>query len=284
MNKLILLLLLAIVIGAWKDKDVLTHKVMTYNIRLNTNADGVNAWPKRKQKVFDLIKKYNPDILGMQEVKYQQLTDLRKALPGYSYVGVGRDDGKKKGEFSPVFYKKERYTLLGQGTFWLSETPYKPGSKSWDAAITRICTYAHLKDVRTAKDFYVFNTHFDHKGERARGESAMLIQAKMKEIAGDKLLCVMGDFNFRPGTDAYKRMIENSGLADTYLIMKVKQPGNGATSGGFKVGGNPAGNRIDYVFTPAHTQLVSCGIIEDNDGTYYPSDHLPYITELDYKP
>lgn len=282
MKKNILLCLATMLLVSWADKTDTTHKVMTYNIRLNTNSDGVNAWPKRKQKVFSLIQKYNPDILGMQEVLYLQLTDLKKALPGYSYAGVGRDDGKKKGEFSPIFFKRDRYTLLNQGTFWLSETPDKPGSKSWDAAITRICTYAHLKDNTTGKHFYAFNTHFDHKGERARGESAMLIQTKMKEIAGNKVLCAMGDFNFRPGSEPYKRMTENSGLADTYLIMKDKKPGNGATSGGFKVGGNPDGNRIDYVFTPAYTQLLNCGIIDDNDGTYYPSDHLPYITELDY--
>jgi endonuclease/exonuclease/phosphatase family metal-dependent hydrolase len=282
MKKWILFCLAAFVLISWADKTDTTHTVMTYNIRLNTNSDGVNAWPKRKQKVFDLIKKYDPDILGMQEVLYLQLTDLKKALPGYSYAGVGRNDGKKKGEFSPIFFKKGRYTLLDQGTFWLSETPSVPGSKSWDAAITRICTYAHLKDNITGKDFYAFNTHFDHKGERARGESAMLIQTKMKEIAGDKVLCVMGDFNFVPTSEGYKRMVENSGLADSYLVQKVMHKGPQGTSSGFVVGSDKKLNRIDYVFTPPHTQLVSCGIIDDNDGTYYPSDHLPYITELDY--
>src|ERR1700710_2845398 len=110
-----------------------TMKVMTYNIRLDVASDGVNQWSNRKEKLPALIQKYDPDLIGLQEAMHHQLMDILKALPQYGYIGVGRDDGKEKGEYSAILYRKDRFDLIWQRTSWLSETPAIAGSKSWDA-------------------------------------------------------------------------------------------------------------------------------------------------------
>ncbi len=97
-------------------------KVMSYNIRLDTEADGVNQWKNRSNKVVALIKKYNPDLFGVQEALHNQMMDLQNNLPEYAFVGVGRDDGKEKGEYSAIFYKKDKFEVLKQNTFWLFYT------------------------------------------------------------------------------------------------------------------------------------------------------------------
>ena len=160
-------------------------KLITYNIRLNTQADDVNAWPLRKEKFGNLLNQYNANIWCFQEVLHKQLIDLKAMLPEYSYIGVGRDDGKESGEYSPIFYKNSLYQLVSSGTFWLSPTPNVVASKGWDAAITRICSWAQLEDKTTHKVFFVFNTHFDHIGKKARKESAKLIFATMNELTND---------------------------------------------------------------------------------------------------
>ncbi|HET6541570.1 MAG TPA: endonuclease/exonuclease/phosphatase family protein, partial [Chryseolinea sp.] len=132
-------------------------KVMTYNIRYDTPQDSVNQWPKRADKVYALIKKYDPDLIGLQEVMHHQLMDLLQNLPAYTYIGVGRDDGKTKGEYSAILYKKDRFKALKQNTFWLSESPQVPGSKSWDAAITRVASWGTFKDLKSKKEFLMIN-------------------------------------------------------------------------------------------------------------------------------
>lgn len=256
-----------------------TLNAMTYNIRMNTPTDGVNAWPKRKTKVYALIQKYNPDILGMQEVLHLQYANLSSALKAYGHVGVGRNDGKKQGEYSPIFYKKDKYKLLQWGTFWLSETPNVAGSKSWDANITRICTWALFVSTSAKDTFYVFNTHFDHKGVTAREKSAALLCDSIQAKANKHLYLVMGDFNFTDTSPAYN--ILRSCKATVIDSYKERLPENTAsgTAPGFKVG-ERVGNRIDYIFhSPRYTTLHTV-IPNDNDGVNYPSDHLPYQAYL----
>src|SRR5258705_1409879 len=155
--------------------------VMTFNIRLNTAVDSLNAWPYRKDKVASQILFHKIDLLGIQEALHVQIMDLKERLPQYKYVGVGRDDGREKGEYSAIFYDTTRFQLLQGQTFWLSETPEEPGSKSWDAAYTRVVTWAKLKDRKTKKEFFAFNTHFDHMGQVARRESAKIVLKRVKE-------------------------------------------------------------------------------------------------------
>ena len=180
----------------------------TFNIRLLHEGDekaGV-GWSVRKDRVANYIKEKHIDIVGMQEVLHPQLQDLLERLPEYDYVGVGRTDGKTKGEYSPVFFLKEKYEVLEKGNFWLSETPDVPGSKGWDAALERIASYAKLRDKATGKVFMAVNTHFDHVGVVARRESAKLIMRKIQEIVGTQPAVVTGDFNVTEDDEAYATM------------------------------------------------------------------------------
>jgi endonuclease/exonuclease/phosphatase family metal-dependent hydrolase len=253
-------------------------KVMTYNIRLDTPVDSINQWPKRTQKVFDLIKKYDPDILGVQEAIHHQLMDLVKNLPQYDYVGVGRDDGKTKGEYSAILYKKEKFTVLQQGTFWLSETPEVPGSKSWDAAITRVASWAKLRDKKTKKDFLSINTHFDHIGKEARRNSADLLKKKANELGKNLPVIITGDFNCTRSDPPYSTIMHPEGIS---LIDPAPVEPAG-TFCGFKVNGIEC-RAIDYLFCTDHWKASDYKVITDNDGKYYPSDHLPVMTTFTLK-
>ena len=169
--------------------------LITYNIRMNTPDDGVNAWPLRKEKVAGLLKFHQADIFNVQEALPEQMDDLVALFPDFDHVGVGRDDGVRKGEHMGVFYKKSRFEKLTDGMFWLSQTPDKPGF-GWDAVCNRTVTWIKLKDKITKKVFYVFDTHFDHRGNKAREESSKLILKSIKEINKENLpLILTGDLN-----------------------------------------------------------------------------------------
>ncbi len=250
-------------------------KVMTYNIRLDTPADSVNQWPKRNHKVYALIKKYDPDLIGLQEVLHHQLTDLLKNLPAYSYIGVGRDDGKTKGEYSAILYKKDRFKAQGQNTFWLSETPDVPGSKSWDAAITRVASWGTFKDLKSGKDFLMINTHFDHIGKEARKNSAALLKQKAAEIAKNFPLIITGDFNCTRKDPPYAMIMDPAGIK----LTDPAGPNPAGTFCSFKVNSIEC-NAIDYIFHSQDWKSEKYHVIEDNDGKYYPSDHLPVMVNL----
>ena len=252
--------------------------VMSYNIRLDTPHDSVNQWPNRNHKVYALIKKYDPDVIGLQEVLHHQLTDLLKNLPAYSHIGVGRDDGKTKGEYSAILYKKDRLKPLDQNTFWLSETPAVPGSKSWDAAITRVATWGRFQDVKTGKTFLMINTHFDHIGKEARKNSAALLKHRSMEIAKGLPLIITGDFNCKREDAPYATMMEPSGIA-------LRDPAGADAPGtfcSFKVNSIQC-NAIDYIFHSQEWEASGYKVIDDNDGKYYPSDHLPVMVTLTTK-
>lgn len=255
-------------------------KIITYNIRYDAAMDGLNQWGKRTKVVDSLLKKYSPDVLCIQEGLYNQMLDLQTMLPNYFYVGVGRDDGKEKGEFSAVFFKKSMFELVASNTFWLSPTPEIAGSKGWDAAITRICSYGKVKLKNTNKWLFVFNTHFDHIGEMARQESAKLILNKITEIAGNEAVILTGDFNSEPNSVAYNSITNNSNhpFKDSFTKSKNKD----CTFTGFEVKSNVC-KRIDFIFYDKNFKLKNYQIISDNNGIYYPSDHLPVEAVLKIK-
>lgn len=266
-----------------------TVKVMTYNLRLDTPDDGVNQWPKRTNKVVALITKYNPDIIGVQEALHHQLQDLLRMLPDYSYCGVGRDDGKEKGEYSAILFRNSRFGLLDTKTQWLSETMDIPGSKSWDAAITRVFTTARFFDRETKKEFVMVNTHFDHIGKVARASSAKIIKTYLAGLetaantnnTTDKIeipMIVSGDFNSEPAEEPYLNMVDQQGP----LVLYDSRPAS-STAGtfcGFKVGAMPC-KTIDFIFHTKQWVARNYQVIADNDGTYYPSDHLPVLADFD---
>lgn len=273
-----ILLLLALMFVPAFFSDAQSIKVMTYNIRLDTPVDSVNQWAKRTEKVFALIRKYNPDILGVQEAIHHQLMDLIKNLPEYDYIGVGRDDGKTKGEYSAILFKKDRFEALQQNTFWLSETPEIPGSKSWDAAITRVASWGKFKDKKANKEFLLINTHFDHIGKEARKNSAELLKKKSEELMGNLPVIITGDFNCTREDAPYATIMDGKGLT---LIDPAPSPAPG-TSCGFKVNGRVC-NAIDYLFHSSHWKASQYIVVTDNDGKYYPSDHLPVMATFELK-
>jgi endonuclease/exonuclease/phosphatase family metal-dependent hydrolase len=254
-------------------------KVMTYNIRYDNEGDGVNQWDKRKTKVFDLLKKYDPDIIGVQEALHHQLTDIAAALKGYEFFGAGRDDGKQKGEHSAIFIRKNRFKLLEQNTFWLSKTPEVPGSKDWDAAITRVVTWSRLQDKKSKQTFMMINTHFDHRGKESRRNSAALIKERAASLAKDLPVVITGDFNFTREAPPYEVMMNPSTLKLVDTAPTANAPG---TACGFQVDARPC-SAIDYIFHTPHWTSSNYQVIKDHDGTYYPSDHLPVMVELSLK-
>lgn len=255
--------------------------VMTYNIRNSHANDGVNKWSKRRESFVALIRKVNPDILGTQEVLIDQLKYLKKSLNDYDSWGVGRNDGKHKGEHSVIFFRKEKYEQVKGGNFWLSETPDIPGSKSWDAALTRICSWVQLKDKSTGKTFFVFNTHFDHRGKQARRNSATLIHHYIDSLSGNDPVIVTGDFNLEPSDPGYATMTDQSKcrvpLKDSYMEGALPY-----TDCGFEVS-NKDCNRIDYIFSSPQYSKSNYVVHTDNNGKYYPSDHLTVSVVLTLK-
>lgn len=252
--------------------------VMTYNIRYDTPADSVNQWGKRTSRVYALIRKYDPDLLGVQEAVHHQVTDLIGNLSAYAYVGVGRDDGATKGEYSAILYKKDKYSIEKSGTFWLSPTHTVAGSKGWDASITRVATWAVMKDNGSGKKFFMLNTHFDHIGKEARRQSAMLIKRKGAELAGTLPVIVTGDLNCMRDEPPYAALMEHTGL-------QLKDPAPSPAPGtfcSFKVKSMEC-NAIDYILFTAPWTASGYQVITDNDGKYYPSDHLPVTVKLSIK-
>jgi endonuclease/exonuclease/phosphatase family metal-dependent hydrolase len=257
-------------------------KVMSYNIRLDTEADGVNQWKNRTAKVYALIKENDPDLLGVQEALPNQMMDLKNNLPEYDFVGVGRDDGKDKGEYSAIFYRKNRFDVITSKTFWLSETPEVAGSKSWDAAITRVVTYAVLKDKSTGNSFAYFNTHFDHIGKEARKNSAKLIKTYIAGMMASGALdsttpiLISGDFNSEPSDEPYKTIIDGTNIKLTDARPTKNLTG---TFCGFEVNAIKC-KTIDYIFYSPHWKSEVYNVIQNHDGKYYPSDHLPVVASF----
>jgi len=263
------------------DKNAL--RVMTFNIRYNEPRDGVNAWANRKTKVSDVVRFHKADLVGIQEAQYNQIQDLEKLLPGFAWCGVGRD-GANEGEFSAIFYRKSRFKLLTTQTFWLSETPEKTGSKGWDADYPRIVTWAKFQDLVSKKTFYHFNTHFDHRGARARVESAKFLLAQIPKIAGTSNAVVTGDFNAKEDTNVYQILTGKTESADFNLIdaryvSENAHFGGNSTFNEFKE--LVPGMKIDYIFVSgAAVRVIEHGILSDRWDGLWASDHLPVLAEI----
>jgi endonuclease/exonuclease/phosphatase family metal-dependent hydrolase len=250
--------------------------VATYNLRLNIPSDGANAWPHRKDAVKALIQYHEIDLFGTQEGLADQIDDLA-AMPGFAYVGVGRDDGKRAGEFAAIFYRTARFKVLQHGDYWLSETPEKPG-KGWDArCCNRIATWAKMHDLRTNTEFYVFSVHFDHEGVVARRESAHLMLRKMRELAGDLPLLCLGDFNATPESEPIAIM--SAGLRDAFRVSATPPYGPVGTFNDFKLDAALT-NRIDYIFVNARVNVLKYAALTDSSGARFPSDHLPVVARV----
>ena len=256
--------------------------VGTYNIRYKNKDDSIkgNVWTKRCQVMCDQINFESPDILGMQEVLVGQLHDFQRLLDNYSYIGVGRDDGKEAGEYAAIFYKNDRVKLLDSGNFWLNETPDVP-KLGWDAACIRICTWGKFKDLRTKKKFYFFNLHMDHVGVVARREAAKLVVSRIKEMAQDAPVVLTGDFNVDQTDEIYGIFTHSGILKDSYENARIRFAENG-TFNSFKVE-TKTDSRIDHVFVSPSFKVEAYGLRTDSywaKGRRNLSDHYPVFVKL----
>ncbi len=249
----------------------------TFNLRYDNPRDTGNLWVNRAPIVASLIRFHDFDVLGTQEGLKNQLDDIKTALPAYTYYGIGRDDGKAKGEFSAIFVKTEKFNVLKNGDFWLSTTPEKPGP-GWDAHLNRICSWVQLQDKKTKKKFYFFNVHYDHQGVQARRESSLLILKKIKEIAGNEPAVFTGDLNGGHDSEWYLSLSNSGWLKDTY-----KQVANPyANNGSFNSFGASLQRSeiIDHIFVTAPFVAQKWGILSDHYHGKYPSDHYPVLTVI----
>ncbi|MBO5044501.1 MAG: endonuclease/exonuclease/phosphatase family protein [Alistipes sp.] len=249
-------------------------KVMSYNIRLSSGtieADSIYHWEHRKQASLELMHQEQPTVFGLQEACPDQMDYMVENLPEYGYIGVGRDDGKRKGEFMSIFYKKDEVELIDGGTFWLSQTPDQV-TKGWDAACFRTCTWTILKKKDTGKKFVYLNTHLDHKGQEARKESIKLIVAKAEELTGGKLpVFITADFNSPTTNEIFKPMQE------AMLDARVEAPITDERGTLNCWGTTPPGVVIDHIFFRG-AEAQKFEVLRDKDyGAPYVSDHYPVM-------
>lgn len=263
-------------------------RVMTFNIRMDSPADGANAWPLRKELAAGTIAFHGADIAGLQEVLVSQLTDLRRLLPEYDWVGVGRDDGKEAGEFNPVFYRRDRFRRLDSSTFWLSERPDAAGLKGWDAACARIVTWARLRDLWTGRTLVAFNTHFDHVGETARRESAALVLREMKRIAAGAPVVLTGDLNCTREDPAYRTLAASQdgggpSLRDSRDASALPPYGPSFSFNGFRADARGA-LPIDHIFVGPGVSVLRSAVLPGTWEGRFVSDHNPVLAEIRLAP
>lgn len=250
---------------------------MSFNIRYDNKNDMENWWGNRKDELVQMLDYYHPDFLGIQEGLNHQVKFIDKKIKQYTYIGVGRDDGKEKGEYSAIFYDSTKFELLASSTFWLSKTPEKV-SIGWDASMERICTYGVFKNTNSNAIIYVFNAHFDHRGKESRRQSAQLILDKIKELNLEKKrIIVMGDFNCIPDDDPI--LVFKSLLDDGKIKSQKGLYGPSGTFNGFDhllI----MERRIDYIFTKNVDVLSYRHLDDSRKNNLCISDHLPILIEI----
>lgn len=259
-------------------------RVMSFNVRYGTADDGPNHWRHRRSTLLETIRAYDPDLLGTQEVLADQVEELSAALTGHTRWGVGRDDGVQAGEFSALWFRSARFERLDGGTFWLSTSPDRPGSKSWDAALPRIASWVRLADRQAeGREFYWLNTHWDHRGEQARLESARLIRRWLAERRATGAVLVTGDFNAGEGSPPYRELTGGEPvLADTF---RAAVPARGEEEGTYHgFGGGRGGERIDWILAGEAFRVREAAIDQGQRGGRYPSDHFPVTAGLVWGP
>ncbi|MEX2115890.1 MAG: endonuclease/exonuclease/phosphatase family protein [Bacteroidota bacterium] len=250
-------------------------KVMSFNIRYGTAPDGENNWPMRKDQLTTVIRDFSPDVLGVQEALRFQMDELREAFPEYSEVGVGRDDGKTSGEYSSLFYRTSRLSLDSTGTFWFSDTPSLPGSKTWGNNYPRICTWAIFLDRETGSPLAVFNVHWDHESQYSRERSALLLVQHIEQTAAGIPVAVTGDFN----AGEQNRAIESlkGSLRDSFREL---HPADSLTGTYHAFRGTREGEKIDHIFVDSRLRIDDATIIRTQENGRYPSDHFPVTATI----
>lgn len=253
---------------------------MSFNLRYGTANDGDNSWPKRDHLVMDVLQGRNADVVGVQEALSFQLQQITDRFPHYAIIGVGRDDGKTKGEHAAILIDTRRFTIDASGTFWLSDTPEIVASTSWGNSITRICTWARLIDRDSGRAFYIFNAHYDHRSQPSREHSSRLIAQRIAQRPHNDPLLLMGDFNAgesNPSITHFSQDKDGPALRHTYRAVHPSETDVG-TFNGFS--GKATGDMIDHIFATADIQILDADIDRANDAGRYPSDHFPVWTRV----
>ncbi len=285
----LLMFLLAVVTFCSCQQVQPTHfNVATFNLRNANGGDSLrgNGWGKRYPVIASMVQYHDFDIFGTQECFIHQLKDMKNALPDYDYIGVGRDDGKERGEHSAIFFRKDKFEVVDKGDFWLSETPDVP-SKGWDAVLPRICSWGHFKCKDTGFEFLFFNLHMDHIGKNARVQSAFLVQDKMIELGKGKNLpaILTGDFNVDQTHKSYEAFVSKGLLKDSYEAAEFRYALNGTFSS-FDPNSFTE-SRIDHIFLSPVFKVKKYGVLTDTYrsiiGTGEKQDARDCPKEIDIK-
>ncbi|MDB6057416.1 MAG: endonuclease [Verrucomicrobiales bacterium] len=259
-------------------------RVMSFNVRTSTAFDGENGWSHRKELFFRTVEAFNPDLIGFQEVRPDQHDDISARMKDYAVAGVARDDGKRKGEWSLIAFRTNRYALLDSGNFWLSDKPDVPGSVGWDAKLTRLCSWVRLQDKANGKEFVFANTHYDHVGHLARENSSRLIMKKLPQISHGNPIIITGDFNTREDDPPYQTIMHPTepGMAhfiDSYREVHPKRSPDESSFSAFK--GTVHGSRIDFILHTPELHAVSATIDRTKSAEgKFPSDHYAVTAVL----
>jgi|GEM_PF-61523 len=254
----------------------------TMNIRYDNKDDRKKGlgWKERKQLVADYVNTNAPDLMGMQEVLHNQAEDLKRLLPEYTFVGVGREDGKQKGEYAALWYRSSLFDAVESGNFWLSETPEQPGSMGWDAACTRMVTWAKLRNNRTGKTFLFANTHMDHRGATARQESARLIIRKLKELGSEEMPVILtGDMNADESSETYRTLTTSALTLNDALKLSEHHTGVSYTWHDFNRMPEKQRSKIDYIFVTPNVKVKSTSICAPNEKAM-ASDHCFFLANM----
>jgi len=261
-------------------------RVMSFNVLSNAHVDRhVGPWEQRRDAVAAAVRAFRPDLLGTQELMFDQAEDVRRLLPAYDSVGAGREDGKRKGEQTAIFFRRERFEKLAEGHFWLSETPDTPGSKDWLSHVPRTCSWVRLRDRQAPGRVLVhFNTHLDAVSMVARAKSADLLRDRIEAVAGQGPVVLTGDFNAPAGRLTYGRLLGEEGerlrLIDSYRSVYPEREGNEGT---YHVpGGLRLWRRIDWILHTVHFRATVAAIQTDQVNGHWPSDHCPVTAVLEF--
>ncbi|MBQ9874931.1 MAG: endonuclease/exonuclease/phosphatase family protein [Thermoguttaceae bacterium] len=262
-------------------------RVMSFNILCDLASSPETNWEYRRGALLDTIQSSDPDLLGLQEAVAVELEFLSKELPGYKWFGVGRDDGKEKGEVMAIFYKADKFDLLDSGTFWLSETPDEP-SKGWDAMCFRTVTWGKFKDKTNGKEFVYANTHLDHVGTTAREEGAKLILRRLRDAANGELpFFISGDFNVNDKSEAYRTITAGTddipGLRDANKVAKERDAAQEYTYHDMDRIAPEDGQIIDFIFVNDKADVLKFKInpVRHSSGRC-PSDHSSIVATLSF--
>lgn len=281
---LLIALVLACASGGRGDAGPVPLDVMTFNIRYGTAEDSTNAWPHRRDLLMGVIDSHDPQVLGVQEALRFQLDELGDAFGDYGEVGVGRDDGVEKGEYSAILYDSERLEVLEQGTFWFSSTPETPGSTSWGNRIPRIASWARFRDLAAGGTFYVYNVHWDHESQASRDSSAVLLLEHIAARAATDPVIVTGDFNAGEANSAYRTMLAGASrvegaprVIDTFRAVNPSAK-NVGTYHGFR--GGDDGEKIDAVLVSSEWDVIAASIDRTEEDGRYASDHYPVTARI----